>query len=444
MMNVIANIATHLRDTIGLDVHSVGNGILATAVQARMRHCRVKEHEQYFTRLIERESERQALIEEVVVAETWFFRDWKPFALLGQWAANTWLPAHSEGVLRVLSAPCSTGEEPFSIVMALLDAGLPPHRFSVEAVDISQRALAHARKGAYSQNSFRDTHQEFRQTYFEKAGTGWRLGQLVTGQVQFEHANLVDPCFRVGETGLDVIFCRNLLIYLAPEIQKALIGRLRAMLSPEGLLFVGHAEAFIASQCGFDPVQPMTFAFRKRPVEAKTSSGDSAARARLACRRRRPADADFSPTLGFPATMPLARAPKAAREGACPPRTVSDDVPSLPSAPTPAAAFREIQRLADRGNYDAAKEKGEDCLRVHGPSSHLLCLLGLIHEASGNGDCAREFYRKALYLEPGHLEALAHLALLERAAGNRAAASRLESRMRNAESTARNHSLSTS
>ena len=98
-------------------------------------------------------------------------------------AAGTWLPAHPAGVLRILSAQCSTGEEPFSIVMALLDAGLEAHQFNVEAVDISQHALAHARKGVYSQNSFRGARTEFREKYFVKAGNNWRLSDPVLKQV---------------------------------------------------------------------------------------------------------------------------------------------------------------------------------------------------------------------------------------------------------------------
>lgn len=419
-MKVIANIEKHLRDAIGFDVQSVGNGIFAAAVQARMRHYRTGDQEQYYSVLIERQGERQALIEEVVVAETWFFRDWNPFFFLGRWAANTWLPAHPEATLRVLSAPCSTGEEPFSIVMALLDAGLPPNRFIVEAVDISQQALARARKGVYSQNSFRGGRLEFRDKYFEKAGAGWRLKSLVKDQVKFEHANLVDPCFRAGDAGLDIVFCRNLLIYLAPEVQTELIGRLRSLLSPDGLFFVGHAEAFIASQCNLEPVQAMTFAFRKRTTAPRRSV--FTADAPVAKARRH-----FPPPIVLPAV-----APKPAHR----PQAVDARQKPLPSPvqpPSPAAALNEIQRLADHGDYDAAKQSCESSLHTHGPSPGLFCLLGLIHEASGKAGQAREFYRKALYLEPGHVESLAHLALLERAAGNRAAASRLENRMRAAE-----------
>ena len=410
-MSALENIEKHLRESIGLDARSVGMGSLAGAIAARMRKRGLKRQEDYFEMLLARESERQALIEETVVPETWFFRDWSPFALLGQWAANTWLPAHPGEVLRVLSAPCSTGEEPYSIAMALLDAGVEPGQFSVEAVDISHQALAQARKGVYGQNSFRGERLEFRGKYFEKAGNAWQLSELVLKQVQFTHANLVELDVAALGVSKDAIFCRNLLIYLTPEMQTGLLSRLRARLSQGGLLFVGHAEAFIASHCGFEAVRPSTaFAFHKR-----TSTPQPA----VSVKRARPKPVPIAPISPFIPMPPMGT------------REVPPAKPR-PSAPvqTPETTLEEIHRAADAGDYEAAITKCEAHVCGHAPSPALFSLLGVLHEATGKLDRAREFYRKALYLEPGHVETLAHLALLERSSGNAAAAHRLEQRAR--------------
>ncbi len=106
----------------------------------RIRHA-------YWERVRGSRAELQALIEAVVVPETWFFRDREAFAALARLAREEWLPsAPQTGCCRLLSLPCSTGEEPYSMAMALLDAGVPADRFRIDAVDISAAALAQAER----------------------------------------------------------------------------------------------------------------------------------------------------------------------------------------------------------------------------------------------------------------------------------------------------------
>src|SRR5439155_126273 len=121
---------------------------------------RMKEHGiktvQEYGRLIETQvGEWDQLLESVVVTETWFFRDRNPFAMVARLAREQWLPSHPTAPMRLLSVPCSSGEEPYSLVMALLDAGVPTTRFQIDAADISSRALARAKQGIYGKNSFR-------------------------------------------------------------------------------------------------------------------------------------------------------------------------------------------------------------------------------------------------------------------------------------------------
>src|SRR3954463_795415 len=103
-----------------------------------------------------------------------------------------WLRTNPEGVLRVLSLPCSTGEEPYSIAMALLDAGFPAERFHVDALDISLRALAFARRGVFGRNSFRGGDGEYRDRHFTAAGAGWQLGEAERRPVEFRQGNVLD------------------------------------------------------------------------------------------------------------------------------------------------------------------------------------------------------------------------------------------------------------
>src|SRR2546430_7669954 len=131
-----------LRDTIGLDAATIGSTLIERTVRLRMKHHGLQTTERYEQLVESSDAEWDQLLETVVVTETWFFRDRGPFTALGQLVREQWLPAHPTAPLRLLSVPCASGEEPYSLVMALLDAGVPPGRFQIDAADISTRALA--------------------------------------------------------------------------------------------------------------------------------------------------------------------------------------------------------------------------------------------------------------------------------------------------------------
>ena len=118
-----------LREVIGLDANSIGSGAIHRAVRLRMKVRGLREVDDYLGYLSKSPIERTELIESVVVTETWFFRDPESFCALVRLVKEEWLPEHPAGILRILSVPCSSGEEPYSLVMALLEAGLRPERF---------------------------------------------------------------------------------------------------------------------------------------------------------------------------------------------------------------------------------------------------------------------------------------------------------------------------
>jgi chemotaxis protein methyltransferase WspC len=182
------------------------------------------------------------------VPETWFFRDGAAFAALARRAAERVACAPGR-VIRVLSAPCSTGEEPYSAAMALLDAGLDPASFAIDALDLSARAIEHARAGCYGRNAFRGTQTAFRTRFFTPTADGWLLDEQVRSRVQFRQANLMEAC---ADTGVryDFVFCRNVLIYFDRDAQDRAIRQLASRLADDGMLFVGPAETGVAMRCG--------------------------------------------------------------------------------------------------------------------------------------------------------------------------------------------------
>src|SRR5262245_22602007 len=239
-----------LRERVGLDSASIGSSVIQRSVRLRMKSRGIKKIEDYSRFLLSSSSEWNALTESVVVAETWFFRDVEPFNALVRLVLEKWLPS-TERRLRLLSLPCSSGEEPYSLAMALLDAGVPSERLEIDAIDISARALSRARNGIYGKNSFRVNNLDFRNKYFRSTPEGFSLAPAVLKLVRFSEGNVLADNFQPPNSIYDFIFCRNLLIYFDGANQSKALARIHDLLAPDGFLFVGAAEQPLVFDKGF-------------------------------------------------------------------------------------------------------------------------------------------------------------------------------------------------
>ena len=401
-----------LKESIGLDAASVGTGTIERAVRERAAARSAGDLEAYWTALQGSPEERQALVENVVVPETWFFRDRGAFDALSRFAWQ-WLPSQpNDGVLRILSVPCATGEEPYSIVMGLLDAEFPAARFSVDALDVSARALATAQAAIYRRNSFRAADLSFRDRHFEPTESGHRLADAVRTKVRFRQGNLLDVLPAGEDAQYDVVFCRNLLIYFDRETQDRAVLALMRLLAPNGLLFVGPSETGLLMSHDFTPeTWSGAFAFRKS--------------------KRVP-----PPVSALPAVAsPVHRVPVAVPQGSgASLRAVPTTMSRADGAVVPDAAelLADAERLANAGEIAAARRQCETFVRRKGGDVRAFYLLGLIEDAAGNNGGAMEHYRRALYLEPDHQEALVHLAMLLERVGDADGARRLFGRAKRA------------
>jgi chemotaxis protein methyltransferase WspC len=406
-----------LKRTMGLDAASIGPATIERAVQQRIAACGLRDADAYLERVRGSAEETQELIEAVIVPETWFFRDREAFAALARIVHEDWARSHSEGVLRVLSIPCSTGEEPYSVAMALLDAGLPAERFRVDALDISARSLAHARRALFGRNSFRGGELDFRERHFTPAGAGWQLSATVRKQVEFHQGNILDACLRPGADSFDVIFCRNLLIYFDRPTQDRAVATLARLLAPKGWFFVGPSETGLLLSHAFVSAKvPLAFAFR--PADTAPAA-ESPTKVHPPAPRRAPPPQVKPPTPKQ--ALPFSSVVVRTTNNATPP----------PSAPQ--TGIDHALHLADQGHLVEAAEACEAHLRAHGPSAQAFYVMGLVRDASGAHPEAAELYRKALYLDPRHHEALVQLSLLLETQGDKAGAKVLHDRARRLE-----------
>ncbi|MCF6289400.1 MAG: hypothetical protein L3J03_00125 [Desulfobacterales bacterium] len=396
-----------LQKTMGLKVSTIGKATLDRAIERRINALALADETAYLVHLKSSALELNELIEEVIIPETWFFRDRRPFDLLDR-QIKTWKRSKEKLFLRLLSAPCSSGEEPFSLVIALLDAGWPVNKFQVMALDISARSLTRAQQAEYTRNSFRGDNLAFRDCYFEQVGNKYILKKEARSKVQFLQGNLLNHAFMASLGLFDVIFCKNVLIYLDNQARKTALKTLADLLVFDGLIFVGHAETTILKDSGFIPLSHAhAFAFRK------PTAG--------------PQPAPVQPRQPVAATLPeyggqSPRRKRAAPQRPPPPKKAAPPPPKKAAAggvsKTAVPDLDAARRHADQGHLKEARMICEAFLKTRGPSSRAFFLLGVIHNAAGEYQAAAKMLRKVLYLEPGHLDALVLLALQAERSGN--------------------------
>jgi chemotaxis protein methyltransferase WspC len=382
-----------LREKMGLDAASIGSGSIQRVIRLRMKGLGISDATAYRELLTRSRAEWDELVEAVVVTETWFFRDPEAFGVVVG-AARASVPG---SMLRVLTIPCSSGEEPYSLALALRDADVPAERVRIDAVDISSRALARARSGVYNKNSFRGKDLGYRQRYFRTTKEGFVLQPELRNSVKFIEGNLLNSDFAPGQHKYDFIFCRNLLIYFDRSTQQRALEKLDALLAPSGILFVGPAEQPLAMEYGF--------------VSANYSKA-------FACRRAGAARhlQEKVKSWEMPSPLPIlvshvselpAVAHSATRTGQSATRTGPE---ARPTEELPTADLETARRLADSGRLQEAATICERHLESDGDSAQGWYLLGLIRDASGDSG-AVDCYRKALYLKPDHYETLLQMAM---------------------------------
>jgi chemotaxis protein methyltransferase WspC len=408
----LRDIEALLREKIGLHAESIGSGAIERAVRVRATACKLPDAAGYLRYIGTHPDELHDLIDEIVVRETWFFREPASFDLLRRRFA---LRDQTTGPYRILSLPCSTGEEPYSIAMTLLDAG-GLSGFEVHAVDVSPVALETAERAVYTKNSFRHG-MSGHEHHFEAVAGGMRVSASVRSRVRFTRGNVLDPLLYAGTT-FDAVFCRNLLIYLDRPARTSALRNLQRLLRDDGVLFAGHSEASEIFSAGFRKLgDARSFAFIKPDPDAKLTP------------QRHPVSS--TPPRGI-ALSGASGSPSSLRPGRPRRQTPAPITPApapLPvHTPVPPASLEQARALADRGDLDAARKTCEAHLASSGPSAEAYCLLGIVRNAAGDAQGALESFGKALYMDALHYESLVHAALIHETIGQTQQASQLRSR----------------
>lgn len=324
--------------------------------------------------LLENPEELRAFCGALCVPETWFFRQPESFDMLAELAA-----AASGKFLRVLCAPCSVGCEAYSIAAVLERAGVD---FEIDAVDFSEKFIEAAKSGEFGKGCFRSKRAaDF--GYFAGGGGRVKMPESLSRRIRFYAADIL----RDGSAGgrYDVIFCRNLAIYLTAGAKRRLFDRLLSLAAADAVIFCGHADGFAGSDPRFERAGPAR-AFAVRVAGARTPPARKLRKLpSRAAAENPPAAAETSPR-------------GCAGEGNA---DFGSDI-------------RSLRVLADRGLIGAAREKCAALLLSHPDSPDLNLLAAQIFSASSDLKNAEKYFRRAMYLAPGNADASLGLKLVRR------------------------------
>jgi chemotaxis protein methyltransferase CheR len=248
----------------GLDIKAHARFRLQMRLSPRIRATRHENFHDYVRFLAEDTPGSQVELSEVLdlatTHETYFFREPRQIDVLASEvlpkrikSARRRAGPHESILVRIWSAGCSTGEEAWTLAMALEDSGhfSEQVRYEIVATDISEACIAHARRGIFGRRSFRQPDQlERARPHLEKEGPDWRVIDALRGRVRFSVGNLTDA----DEPGLgsfDVVFCRNVIIYLSNAARTQVLQTFFDVLRPGGILFLGHSESLFNIQTPF-------------------------------------------------------------------------------------------------------------------------------------------------------------------------------------------------
>uniref|UniRef100_A0A7V4WM82 protein-glutamate O-methyltransferase n=1 Tax=Candidatus Caldatribacterium saccharofermentans TaxID=1454753 RepID=A0A7V4WM82_9BACT len=249
-------IRNHIYARTGVHIGDQKVYLLRRRVEERLKALGLSSAEEYIAYLKYRDGsgkEFDELVSSVTVNETYFFREFPQLQTFAEHCLPEVVERKNTGRIHILSAGCSTGEEPYTLSIICQEMLDPPHNFSITAVDIDYRALEKAKQGIYDERSVRDVPQVYLEKYFTRTSKGFVVRDEVRRFVTFRKANLNDreALLALGRD-FDFVFCRNVLIYFSDDSRRRVVETFYAMMNPGGYIFLGHSESLSRITSAFE------------------------------------------------------------------------------------------------------------------------------------------------------------------------------------------------
>ena len=265
----------------GIDLHEGKEELVKARLIKRLRHLKIYDFKQYLKYIAEDKSgtEISAMVDILTTNKTNFFREPEHLDFL----KNQIIPGWSKGPIRIWSAGCSSGEEPYTIAIVLMESIPDIVKMDVKilATDISDRMMEKARQGLYDEENLKTMSAHLKHKYFQRTETGFGHGHKykvvprLQSFISFAKLNLMETWPMRGP--FDVIFCRNVMIYFDKPTQEHLVGRFWHLLREGGYLMVGHSESlsFLAHEYRY--LQPAVYQKIKKPHQTMKKTGKAKA-----------------------------------------------------------------------------------------------------------------------------------------------------------------------
>lgn len=431
----------------GLRVQSGNRARLESHVHARLQRLGLHRPEELLQRLRpgsdSAAEERRLLAELLTTGETFFMRDRGQMQLLqGHLLPRLIEERRGERRLAIWSSACSTGEETYSLAI-LLHALLPDrHDWDLRLIgsDVNASALERARAGVYGEWSLRGSDAAFRQRHFTRHGWQWRLREPIRRMARFTRQDLLQADLVAADpnlSGLDLILCRNFLIYLAPPAVAAVVERLTACLRDGGLLLFGHAELGAHRPAGLRAeMYPQSVVYRKAPPlpshPASLAPSPSSGRSSGPRSGRSPGQSLSRHPMHAPTgTRDQSRSrPASAAPSRLPPSGPLQPVSGRTRTAQPREPLQSAWVDANAGRHARALQTCRRLVEREPTQAEAHLLIGLVALELGRNHEARAALRKAIYLEPDSIAAHVHLEALQRQSAEPLAARRTRARLR--------------
>jgi len=236
----------------GIHFSASNRTILESRLKERLKNAGIPTTAEYYALIQNNTEETKVLLDSVTTNLTRFFRNTAHFETLEHHVIPDLIARKkekSDKKIRIWSAGCSTGEEPYSIAMMLHRILPPGYAAEITASDISLKSLMTGKEGLYAENRMNGVPADYLSTYFEKKGTNYQIKDTVKQTVTFDYHNLKNDS---GLRNLDIVFCRNVLIYFDETAQKDSVNRFWDVMAPHSYLFIGHSESLFGMNTRFE------------------------------------------------------------------------------------------------------------------------------------------------------------------------------------------------
>ena len=246
---------TFIYNESGIHFTSTNRSILESRLKERLRTKGIDSVKTYFATISKDQGELKGFLDSITTNLTRFFRNQPQFDTLEKYVVPELMnlkKASGNTTIRIWSAGCSTGEEPYTIAMLMSEILPPPWKYDIIASDLSLKCLMLAKEGFYEENRIVGIPDNYLKKYFDKVPGGYKVRSDLMSKIRFDYHNLKNDS---GQRNLDIVFCRNVIIYFDEAAQAAVINRFWDSMASKSFLFIGHSESLFGMDTKFEFVK---------------------------------------------------------------------------------------------------------------------------------------------------------------------------------------------